>query len=130
MNKSVISDCMRLSFADVPFPQVVAKLVSAGVRSYRADLVRLSNCYSDGAQELYDSALPLTDPPAIGGEFRESDVADAVKAIQRGEVGYADFLRRIMRAGCASYSVFIAGRKAIYFGRDGDFHVEMFPDSK
>jgi hypothetical protein len=32
-----------------------------------------------------------------------------------------------MAAGTASYSVYLNGRKAIYFGRNGDFHVEPFP---
>jgi uncharacterized protein YbcV (DUF1398 family) len=53
-----------------------------------------------------------------------------VKAIQRGEIGYAEFLRRIMRSGCSRYEVFIAGRKAMYFGRDGDFYTEHFPAGK
>ena len=36
-------------------------------------------------------------------------------------------LRRVMAAGTTSYSVYLNGRKAIYFGRNGDFHVEPFP---
>ena len=32
-----------------------------------------------------------------------------------------------MQAGCANYRVFIDGRKAMYFGRDGDFYTEPFP---
>ena len=36
-------------------------------------------------------------------------------------------LRQIMRAGFARYSVFFGGRKAMYFGRDGDFFTERFP---
>ena len=54
----------------------------------------------------------------------------AVKAIQRSEIGYAEFLRRIMAAGCSHYEVFIAGRKAMYFGRDGEFYTEPFPQTK
>jgi uncharacterized protein YbcV (DUF1398 family) len=53
-----------------------------------------------------------------------------VRAIQQRQIGYAEFLRRIMAAGCASYEVFIGGRQAIYFGRDGDHHIEPFPGSK
>jgi hypothetical protein len=32
-----------------------------------------------------------------------------------------------MNAGCSHYEVYIAGRKAMYFGRDGDFYTEPFP---
>jgi uncharacterized protein YbcV (DUF1398 family) len=65
--------------------------------------------------------------PSIGAAFDPARVAATVKAIQRAEIGYAEFLRRIMDAGCASYAVFIMGRKAMYFGRDGDFYTEPFP---
>jgi uncharacterized protein YbcV (DUF1398 family) len=54
-------------------------------------------------------------------------VSRAIRAIQRGEIGYDTFLRQIMQAGCASYCVFIKGRKVVYFGRDGDCHIESFP---
>jgi uncharacterized protein YbcV (DUF1398 family) len=52
------------------------------------------------------------------------------RSSQRGEIGYADFLRRIMRAGCSHYETSIAERKATYFGRDGDFYTEPFPTQK
>ena len=35
-----------------------------------------------------------------------------------------------MRSGWAHYVMFIAGRKAMYFGRDGDFYTEPFPAGK
>lgn len=127
MNTDTIAECMKLSFADTPFPQVVQRLVGAGVNSYTADLVKLRNTYYDTGGEALDEALPLKDGPAIAPAFDSAAVASTVKAIQRGEIGYAEFLRRIMKAGCSRYEVFIAGRKAMYFGRDGGFYTEPFP---
>jgi len=48
---------------------------------------------------------------------------------QQQEIGYAEFLRRIMRAGCARYLVFFCGRKAMYLGRNGESYIEPFPGS-
>jgi uncharacterized protein YbcV (DUF1398 family) len=127
MNSEIINECMKASFADTPFPVVVQKLAGAGVHSYTADLIRLRNTYYGANRESEDEALPLERGPAIAGTFDGDAVADAVHAIQRGEIGYAEFLRRIMTAGCASYRVFIDGRKAMYFGRDGNFYTEPFP---
>lgn len=127
MNTDTIAQCMALSFADTPFPQVVKRLVGAGVQSYTADLIKLRNTYYDAAGEAFDEALPLKDGPAIAPAFDSAKVAATVKSIQRGEIGYAEFLRRIMTSGCSHYEVFIAGRKAMYFGRDGDFYTEPFP---
>jgi uncharacterized protein YbcV (DUF1398 family) len=130
MNTQTIDECMKASFADTPFPQVVQRLVGAGVTSYTADLVKLCNTYYGGAAEAYDEALPLKDGPAIAPKFDSAGVAATVKAIQRGEIGYAEFLQRIMDAGCSHYEVFISGRKAMYFGRDGEFYTEPFPTQK
>jgi uncharacterized protein YbcV (DUF1398 family) len=71
--------------------------------------------------------LPLAAPPPIGERFAEREVQQAIAAIQRREIEYPEFLRRIMAAGTTSYAVFLKGRKAVYFGRYGDFHVEPFP---
>jgi uncharacterized protein YbcV (DUF1398 family) len=128
MNTDTIVACMTMSFADTPFPQVVGRLVGAGVQSYTADLVKLRNTYYGTGGEAFDEALPLKDGPAIAPAFDSANVAATVKSIQRGEIGYAEFLRRIMASGCAHYEVFIAGRKAMYFGRDGDFYTEPFPN--
>jgi len=130
MNTDEIHACMKLSFADTPFPKVVGRLLSAGVRAYRVDLVLLRATYYDGADGGYDHALPLENAPKISGRFDAPAVADAVRAIQQGKLGYAKFLRRIMRAGCASYAVFIAGAKVDYVGRDGQIHTEHFPGAK
>lgn len=130
MNTTTIAECMTLSFADEPFPKVVQRLVGAGVTSYTADLVTLRNTYYGPDGEAHDEGLPLRDSPTIAAEFDAADVAASVKSIQRGEIGYDAFLRRIMGAGCSHYEVFIVGRKAMYFGRDGDFYTEPFPTAK
>lgn len=127
MDKTAIADCMRLSFADTPFPEVASRLAAAGVTAYRADLIGLQKTYYDAGSGHHQSAMPLTDAPAVAAAFDATEVGATVTAIQRREIGYAEFLRRIMRGGCASYSVFLGGRKAMYFGRDGAFHTEPFP---
>ena len=127
MDTSVIDECSRLSFEGTPFPEIVKRLSAAGVRSYDADLVRLQKVYYGGDREAYGAALSLTAAPSVADDFDEERVVAPLRAIQRGEIGYAEFLRRIMRAGCSSYSVFIRGRKAIYFGKDGQLYVENFP---
>jgi uncharacterized protein YbcV (DUF1398 family) len=127
MNKQVIEQCMAASFADTPFPVVVGRLAEAGVTSYTADLVALrETCYSHGG-DFFDEAIPLTTAPVIAPTFYAERVAATVKAIQRQEIGYAEFLRGIMTAGCAHYEVYFQGRKAMYFGRDGEFYTEPFP---
>jgi uncharacterized protein YbcV (DUF1398 family) len=127
MNTDTIAECMTLSFANTPFPDIVRRLAGAGVSSYTADLVQLRNTYYGKGRESADELLPLTTGTGIAEAFDKDSVAASVRAIQQGQIGYAEFLRMIMAAGCARYEVFIGGRKVMYFGRDGDFHTEHFP---
>ena len=86
MEKDVIGKCVRMSFADTPFPEVVRQLGAAGVRAYHADLINLRNAYYGDGNDSYDHALPLSDGPAIATDFRETDVAAAVRAIHHERV--------------------------------------------
>lgn len=129
MNIETIAECMKASFADTPFPIVVQRLAGAGVQSYRADLMKLRTTYYDGGAQAVDETIPLTAAPPVAGAFVPDAVAATVKASQRKEIGYAEFLRRIMANGCASYEVFFGGRKVVYVGRDGDVYIEPFPQA-
>ncbi|MEI9903822.1 MAG: DUF1398 family protein [Asticcacaulis sp.] len=70
---------------------------------------------------------------AIGGkvacDFDAAGVEAAVRAIQRREIGYVEFCEWIAGAGCASYIVSLAGRRAVYYGRTGETFVEPFPQA-
>jgi uncharacterized protein YbcV (DUF1398 family) len=127
MNTDIIADCMAASFADTPFPAVVQRLADAGVKAYQADLIALRNTYYDGGGGAFDEPAPLVDAPDVAQVFDAAAVEGCVKAIQRRDIGYAEFLRRIMSAGCARYGVFFDGRKALYFGRQGECLAEPFP---
>jgi uncharacterized protein YbcV (DUF1398 family) len=127
MDTQNLEACMAASFANTPFPVVVGRLAAAGVTSYTADLVTLRKTYYSGGRQSHDEMMPLTDAPDIAPAFCGERVAATVKAIQRQEIGYAEFLRRIMAAGCSHYEVYFKGRKAMYFGRDGEFYTEPFP---
>ena len=127
MNNETVAECMRLSFDDTPFPVVVEKLAGAGVTAYAADLIALRKTYYDAGTKSADESMPLAHGPAIASTFDPAAVEASLRAIQQKKIGYSEFLRQIMRAGCARYSVFILGRKAMYFGRNGEFYTEPFP---
>ena len=66
-------------------------------------------------------------PQAIGATFSAAGVEAAVRASQRGEIKYVEFAARSMAAGCVGYFAQITGRQVLYFGRNGEVHVERFP---
>jgi len=122
-----IYETTRSSFtAERTFPEIVARLAEAGVERYHTD-------YSRGEKTLYFTsgesvviAIPI-ESTGIAREFSAAGVESAVRQSQRNEHTYADFLRKTMEAGCVGYFVLIAGKRALYFGRNGEVHTEWFP---
>lgn len=127
MKIDIIEECTSLSLAEkITFPQVVMKLAAAGVESYIVDLVgkKKFSYGSQGETHTGDLAFEgVTIPEHLDAAAVKQTIAD----IQQGRIQYLTFLRRIMESGCAHYEVFITGRRAIYFGRDGMQHIEEFP---
>ncbi len=111
------------------FPQAVSMLIEAGVESYRCDLIRADDTFymPNGETHVEKMSVPRAQIPA---EFSASGIAAAICAVQADKIRYPEFLKHAMAAGVASYWVFITGKRVIYFGRNGDFHVEEFPSSK
>lgn len=130
MNTEVMHKTVAGSLAGtVTFPEVVRELIGEGVESYHADLVRRQKTFYMPDGETYTEKMDFTAGP-IGDRFSQEGVVSALRDIQAGKDRYSEFLRRVMEAGTTSYTVFLSGRKAIYFGRRGEFHVEEFPGAK
>ncbi|MGH9465857.1 MAG: hypothetical protein ACRD1Y_00745 [Terriglobales bacterium] len=130
MNVATIHECLAMSFADTPFPVVAARLREAGVARYHADLVRLVKIHYGDGRASCTEPLPLDAAPEVAPDFDAAAVRAALDAIQKGRIGYAGFLRRIMGAGCAGYEVYLRGRKVAYRGRDGDDLIERMPPAQ
>lgn len=128
--KDVMEECTRISDEErVTFGEVVGKLMAAGVERYHADLLRADKIYymPDGSSHRTPNHA-LAAPPAIG--FSAEGVEAAVRAIQQGRIRYREFCARIAGAGCVGYIVSLTGRRAVYYGRTGDSHVEPFPAAR
>ena len=131
MDSQILAECEVLAFkGKASFPEIARKLEFAGVERYCADLVRLEKFYYSKDGMTLTEPIPLKDGPAIGGLFLSGELKAAILAAQEGKINYPEFLRRVMKAGVVFYDVFINGRRIIYTGREGDFHVEPFPSGK
>jgi uncharacterized protein YbcV (DUF1398 family) len=111
------------------FPEVVGMLTNAGVESYFADLVRGEETFYtvNGETHRVQMTLPLS---TITGDFSQHGVIAAIRAAQADQIRYPEFVNRAMAAGTVAYWAFLTGKKVVYFGRKGEFHVEEFPRPK
>jgi len=110
----------------IHFGEVVSQLIQAGVESYQVDYRSEQVIYhgrNDATLILHFAPVTQT----IAAEFSAEQIVAAIKDAQQGRVMYPEFKRRSMQAGCVGYSVWIAGRHVVYYGRKGETHVEHFP---
>jgi len=130
INTEVMRNTLRESEAgNLTFPQVVRALSGVGVESYFADLARGVDTFYLAGGETHTEKMAHR-ATEISESFSESGIVAAIRAAQADEIRYPEFLNRAMAAGVTAYWVFINGRKAIYFGREGGLHIEEFPGSK
>jgi uncharacterized protein YbcV (DUF1398 family) len=128
--ESVVATCTRGSEdGSLDFPQVLAQLAAVGVEGYFADLRRFTKTYylPDGSSA--ETSCSEHDVP-VAPSFDSTAVESAVRQSQAGTHTYADFCRKIMAAGCCGYFVSLLGRRAVYFGRTGETHVEHLPPAR
>lgn len=128
--KHVMQECTKASDEErVTFPEVVMKLMEVGVERYHADLLRAEKTYylPNGNSEVVPNQAAAGVPAK---DFSAAGVEAAVRAIQAQRIKYKEFCERITAAGCVGYFVSLAGRRAVYYGRTGDNHVEWFPTAQ
>jgi uncharacterized protein YbcV (DUF1398 family) len=131
MKTETIQNACEKSFTEnMPFPEVIKRLAEAGVESYYADLNQLQKIYYAPCGETFVAHLKTQPLGTVAEQFDANAVKQALQDIREKKIGYAEFLRRIVAAGTRYYTVHIQGRRALYVGRFGDFHVEHFPPGK
>lgn len=128
MNTQWIAEAARDTLAGAaPFPEIVAKLVQAGVEFYHVDyLCMRKTLYGpDGAAAV--TPITYEDMPPVAAELDVATLRAAILDSQRHGQKYREFSRRAMAAGVQGYFAFLRGQRVTYLGRSGDQHVEWFP---
>jgi uncharacterized protein YbcV (DUF1398 family) len=130
--QAVVPECTRASEENrMSFVEVVKKLMEAGVESYLADFRRGTKTYYLPSGEFFEvHAERITAQPAA--KFHQLGVEAAIREAQanKPDYTYKGFCEKVLAAGCAGYIVSLAGRRAVYFGRTAETHVELFPSAK
>jgi uncharacterized protein YbcV (DUF1398 family) len=128
--KSAAESCLEASEqGTLSFPQVVGRLMEAGFESYAIDFRRWTAIYYLPGGESIEIAAHRRDAP-IAAAFDDAAITAAIREAQANgpDYTYKGFCEKAMRAGCAGYIVSFTGRRAVYFGRTGETHVELFPN--
>ena len=125
--KEVIEKCASESHAGLlTFPEALGRLIEVGVESYFADYRNQSTTYYLSNNDAL--SIPMAMPSIeIPNPFNKEGIVSAIRGAQSDAVRYPEFLKLTMTAGCIGYIVWITGRHVSYFGRQGEVHIEHFP---
>ncbi|MFG1413239.1 DUF1398 family protein [Xanthobacter sp. VTT E-85241] len=111
------------------FPQIVGALGEAGFESYAVDYRRATATYylPDGESiELPAHRAAGAIAPAFDAARLQAAIGEAQQQVPG--YTYTGFCEKAVAAGCAGYLVSFSGRRALYVGRTGETHVELFPN--
>lgn len=109
------------------FPNTVAALVALGVTRYHVDYTgQCVTAYtqSPGQVERMPFPAPIVQPEAT---WHTDGVARALRRVQTGETKYDEFAQECVDAGVCGYFAFLTGKNVLYYGSQGQVHVERFP---
>lgn len=114
------------------FPQTVAALLDVGVTRYHVDYAA-STATAYRIDSITDTSFQI-DVARIPGptvlsatSWNGAEVVEAIRSVQRGESTYEEFARRCVAAGVTGYLAFLTGKRVVYYGSQGEMHVEWFP---
>lgn len=128
MDATAIHEAASATLAGtLPFPQIVAKLVAAGVEYYHVDYVGRSKHFYDAAGTCVTTPISYEGLPAVAAELNIEALRENIRDSQQKGQHYRDFTARAMRAGVQGYFAFLRGERVTYLGRAGDQHTEWFP---
>lgn len=110
------------------FPEIIGKLMQAGFESYSIDFRRATATYYLPGGDSVVLPTHRHDTP-IAATLNVAILQAAIKEAQQSAPNYTylGFCEKVMAGGCAGYVVSFSGRRAVYFGRTAETHVEHFP---
>lgn len=128
MDATAINEAAQATLAGtMPFPQVVAKLLAAGVEYYHVDYVGYCKRFYSGAWECVTTPITYEGLPSVAAELDVEALRANIRDSQQKNQPYRDFTIRAMQAGVQGYFAFLRGKRVTYLGRTGDQHTEWFP---
>lgn len=130
MKSEMINKAARATLnGSMSFPEVVQTLMAAEVEYYHVDYVALQKTFYSATGEVVKTPITYEGLPAVAGHFERDTLRAVILESQNKGLHYKDFTQRAMTAGVQGYIVFLRGRRVIYWGRDGEQHIEFFPSS-
>jgi uncharacterized protein YbcV (DUF1398 family) len=114
----------------MPFPDIVDQLMGNGVAYYRVDYVTCTMAFYSAAGTVVTAPITFEHLPLIANDFDAPALKAAIVDSQQHGQKFRVFCARAMQAGVHGYTAYLRGQRLVYFGHQGDQHVEWFPGAE
>ena len=130
MNTKLIVEAARDNLSGTsPFPEIVGKLIAAGVEYYHVDYVGMRKTFYGPGGDAVVTPITFEGMPQVGAAFDTVALQAAIVDSQCHGQKFREFSRRAIEAGVQGYFAFLRGKRVTYWGRGGDQHTEWFPEA-
>ena len=109
------------------FPYLAEALRGAGVTRYYFDVPSSTVIYATAAGDVLQPGTFLRTERTLIPPFDEALLVDAIRADQRGESSFPEFVEATLLAGAIRYEVDTAARTCTYLGAHGERYLEQYP---
>ena len=110
------------------FPVFAEALRKGGVTHNMWTLPSLQSIYLTTEGTVVQQGTPLLTGAADVPAFNEEKLVEALRANQAGQTTFPEFLKAAWEAGCVRYDVDFEARMVIYYGIEGEFYEEEYPE--
>jgi uncharacterized protein YbcV (DUF1398 family) len=108
------------------YPELVKKLIGAGVESYTVDVATSAILYrlGEGENILHSE---MHSPRDIVIPFNEQETVQAIRDNQQGKSDYPGFMKEIAKAGVRFYEATLNGnnKRVTYVGTGGSYEEKI-----
>ncbi len=128
MNTEVIFGTARATLdGTMSFPEVVGRLMDAGVEYYHVDYVAMRKTFYGAGGDTVTTPITYEGLRRVAADFDAKALRAAILDSQQNGQKYRQFTERAIAAGVQGYFAFLRGKRVTYWGRNGDQHTEWFP---
>lgn len=111
------------------FQDMCRKLLLAGIESVHFDLIaNRMTCYTPEGR-VFDEPF-FFEGPRVADVFSEESIIEDYKALLMHKLSLHEFFAFIMLAGATGFTIYLLGKKVLFFGRCGENHLEQLHDVK
>lgn len=131
MNANLIRELAQITISgDLPFPEIVGRLIAEGVEYYHVDYVKLQFTFYGVGGGVVVAPLTIENLPVVASEFNGPALRAAILDSQQNGQKYTRFSARAIEAGVHGYYAFLRGKRVTYLARNGDQHIEWFTSAQ